>query len=94
MIPKSNAQDLMLKEEVVKAVAEGRVHIYPVSNIDEGIEILTGIKAGGRGKDGRFESNTMNYKVDQRLREMAEAMAKFAEAPAQRKTSYRRRNDE
>jgi len=36
----------------------------------------------------------MNYKVDQRLREMAEAMAKFAEAPAQRKTSYRRRNDE
>jgi len=54
MIPKSNAQDLMLKEEVVKAVAEGRFHIYPVSNIDEGIEILTGIKAGGRGKDGPF----------------------------------------
>jgi len=94
MIPKSNAQDLMLKEEVVKAVAEGRFHIYPVSNIDEGIEILTGIKAGGRGKDGRFEPNTVNYKVDQRLREMAEAMAKFAEAPAQRKTLSRRRNDE
>jgi lon-related putative ATP-dependent protease len=94
MIPKSNAQDLMLKEEVVKAVAEGRFHIYTVSNIDEGIEVLTGIKAGGRGKDGRFESNTVNYKVDQRLRKMAEAMAKFAEAPAQRKTSFRRRNDE
>jgi hypothetical protein len=65
-----------------------------VSNIDEGIEILTGIKAGGRGKDARFEANTVNYKVDRRLREMAQAMAKFAEAPAQRKASSRRRNDE
>jgi lon-related putative ATP-dependent protease len=94
MIPKSNVQDLMLKEEVVKAVGEGRFHIYPVSNIDEGIEILTGVKARERRKDGGFEPNTVNYKVDQRLREMAEAMAKFAEAPAERKTSSRRRNDE
>jgi len=89
MIPKSNVQDLMLKEEVVKAVSEGRFHIYPVSNIDEGIEILTGVKGGERRKDGSFEPNTVNYKVDQRLREMARTMAKFIEAPARTKASSR-----
>ncbi len=93
MIPRSNVQDLMLKEEVVKAVEERRFHLYPVSNVDEGIEILTGVKAGARRKDSGFEPNTVNCKVDQRLREMAKALAKFAETPAQRKTS-RRRNDE
>lgn len=94
MIPKSNVQDLMLKEEVVKAVEEGRFHIYPVSNIDQGIEILTGVKAGERRKDELFEPNTVNYKVDQRMGEMAKSMAKFGEAPALRKASHRRTNDE
>ena len=94
MIPRSNVQDLMLKEEVVKAVEEGHFHIYSVSNIDQGIEILTGVKAGERRRDGLFEPNTVNFKVDQRLRQMAEAMAKFGEAPAERKTSRRRRNED
>lgn len=94
MIPRSNVQDLMLKEEVVKAVAEKKFHIYSVSNIDEGIEILTGVKAGARRKDGSFEPNTVNYKVDRRLREMAESLSKFSEAPARGNTSRRRRNDE
>jgi lon-related putative ATP-dependent protease len=94
MIPKSNVQDLMLKEEVVKAVAEGRFHIYPVSTIDEGIEVFTGTKAGQRRRDGAFEPKTVNYKVDRRLREMAEAMTKFAEAPPHRKASNRRKNEE
>lgn len=94
MIPKSNVQDLMLKEEVVKAVADGRFHIHPVSTIDEGIEALTGVRAGERRKDGSFEPNTVNYKVDQRLRQMAETMAKFPEAAAHKKTSHRRRNEE
>jgi len=94
MIPKSNVQDLMLKEEVVAAVEKGRFHIYPVSNIDEGIEILTGVKAGERSRDGTFDPDTVNHRVDQRLREMAETMAKFAEAPAEGKTSRRRREDQ
>jgi len=94
MIPKSNVQDLMLKEEVVKAVASGRFHIYPVSTVDEGIEVLTGTRAGERRKDGGFEPNTVNSKVDQRLRQMAESMAKFPEAAAHKKPSHRRRNEE
>jgi lon-related putative ATP-dependent protease len=94
MIPKSNAQDLMLKEEIVKAVKDGRFHIYPVSTIDEGIEILTGVKAGERRKDGTFEPNTLNDKVDRRLKEMAETLSRFAEAPAKEKAHRQRRKEE
>jgi lon-related putative ATP-dependent protease len=94
MIPKSNAQDLMLKEEVVKAVKDGRFHIYAVSSIDEGIEILTGVKAGERKKDGSFEPNTVNTRVDRRLKEMAETLTRFAEAPGKERPHPRRRKEE
>jgi lon-related putative ATP-dependent protease len=94
MIPKSNAQDLMLKEEVVKAVKDGRFHIYPVSTIDEGIEILTGIKAGERRKDDTFEPNTLNDRVDRRLKEMAETLTRFAEAPARERAHLKRTKEE
>ncbi len=62
MIPESNMQNLMLKEEIVEAVKEGKFHIYPVKTIDEGIEVLTGVKAGEKTKDGTFEANTVNYR--------------------------------
>ena len=94
MIPKSNVQDLMLKEEVVKAVKDGKFHIYPVSTIDEGIEMLTGVKAGERRKDGAFEPNTLNERVDRRLKVMAETLTRFAEAPAREKAHAKRRKDE
>jgi lon-related putative ATP-dependent protease len=94
MIPKSNVQDLMLKEEVVKAVKDGRFHIYPVSTIDEGIEMLTGVKAGERRKDGAFEPNTLNDKVDRRLKEMAETLTRFAGPPAKERPHSKRSKDE
>jgi len=94
MIPKSNIQDLMLKEEVVKAVKDGRFHIYAVSSIDEGIEVLTGMKAGERRKDDSFEPNTVNDKVDRRLKQMAETLTKFGEAPAKEKAHQKRKTDE
>ncbi|WXG47214.1 MAG: ATP-binding protein [Candidatus Atabeyarchaeum deiterrae] len=81
LIPESNAQNLMLKEEVVKAVKEGKFHIYPVQTIDQGIELLTGVKAGARQKDGTFESGTVNYKVDKRLSALADRLKEFPEAP-------------
>lgn len=77
MIPESNVQNLMLKEEIVETVKEGKFHVYSVKSIDEGIEILTGVKAGERRKDGSFEEGTVNYKVDERLREMAERLREF-----------------
>jgi lon-related putative ATP-dependent protease len=78
MIPESNVQNLMLKEEIVKAVEDGKFHIYSVKTIDEGIEILTGVKAGKRLEDGTFEKGTLNYKADERLKQMAERLREFA----------------
>ena len=94
MIPKSNVQDLMLKEEIVEAVKAGKFHIYAVNNIDEGIEILTGMKAGRRLGDGRFESDTVNHRVDRHLRTMAETLGKFAEVPAEEKGARKRKRNE
>jgi lon-related putative ATP-dependent protease len=85
MIPESNVQNLMLKEEVVNAVQEGKFHMYSVETIDEGIEVLTGVKAGEKRKDGTFEEGTVNYRVNKRLKEMAEKLREFAEATVERK---------
>ncbi len=79
IIPESNAQNLMLKEEVVDAVKAGKFHIHPVKTIDQGIEILTGVRAGARQPDGTFEGGTVNHRVDRRLREMAERLREFPE---------------
>ncbi len=77
MIPKSNERHLMLSDEVVTAVREGRFHIWSVATIDEGIEILTGMPAGERTEDGSWPENTVNGLVDRRLREMLKQMKKF-----------------
>jgi lon-related putative ATP-dependent protease len=77
MIPESNVQNLMLKEEVVEAVKEGKFHIYSVKTIDEGIKVLTGVKAGEKKPNGRFEEDTINDKVNKRLKEMAEHLKEF-----------------
>ncbi|MEM3378015.1 MAG: ATP-binding protein [Candidatus Bathyarchaeia archaeon] len=80
IIPESNVQNLMLKEEVVEAVRNGQFHIYAVKTIDEGIEILTGVKAGKRLPDGTFEEGTVNHRVDKTLKEMAEKLREFTSA--------------
>jgi lon-related putative ATP-dependent protease len=80
MIPASNVDNLMLKEEMVEAAKAGKFRIYPVKTIDEGIEVLTGVPAGERREDGTFEEGTVNYLVDKRLREMAEKLREFQPA--------------
>jgi lon-related putative ATP-dependent protease len=87
MIPASNVQNLMLKEEVVDAVKAGKFHIYSAKTIDEGIEVLTGVKAGERRKDGTFEEDTVNYRVDKQLKNMAEKLKDFPSAAARGKKS-------
>ncbi len=77
IIPKKNVDDLMLRDDVIEAVEKGMFHIYPVETIDEGIEILTGVKAGKRLKNGEFEPGTVNYLVDKRLREISKGLRKF-----------------
>jgi lon-related putative ATP-dependent protease len=78
LIPKSNVQHLMLREDVVEAVRHGQFAIYPISTIDEGIEILTGVKAGERGPEGRFAAGTINRLVEDKVRSFAERVRGFA----------------
>jgi lon-related putative ATP-dependent protease len=72
IIPKANVQDLMLKKEVVDAVAAGQFHIWAVGHADEALELLTGMPAGTRQADGTFPPDTVNGKVDGRLKQMME----------------------
>jgi lon-related putative ATP-dependent protease len=78
MIPKSNERHLMLKDEVVEAVREGRFHIWSVETIDQGIEILTGIPAGERLSEGGYPEGTINNRVDRKLLDMVEHMKRFS----------------
>ena len=71
MIPFQNQKELMLRHDVVEAVKKGKFHIYAVKHIDDGIEILTGIKAGKRQKSGNFEPKTIHAAVDQTLTKYA-----------------------
>jgi lon-related putative ATP-dependent protease len=77
IIPASNAENLMLKESVVAEVQEGKFHLWSIDAIDEGIEILTGVKAGRRSPEGGFEEGGVFARVDARLQELAERLAKF-----------------
>ena len=77
IIPAVNQQNLMLKQELIDAVEAGNFHVWSVSTIDQGIEILTGTPAGERQDDGTWAAGSVNDLVDRRLREMAEIAAKF-----------------
>jgi len=78
MIPRSNLRNLMLNDEVVDAVREGKFHIWSVETVEEGIEILTGVPAGERLADGVYPADSINGRVDARLRVMLENMKKFS----------------
>ena len=77
MIPASNVENLMLKDEIIQAAKQGKFAIYPVHSIDQGIEVLTGVKAGERKADGTFDKDTVNFLVDKKLMEMAETLKDF-----------------
>ena len=78
LIPQSNVKNLMLREDVVEAVKEGKFHIYPIATIDEGIELLTGVEAGTGNADGSYPENTVNHAVQKRLRDLAEKVQAFS----------------
>jgi lon-related putative ATP-dependent protease len=79
MIPHQNVKNLMLRKDVVDAVASGTFSVYAVHTIDEGIEILTGIPAGMRNEAGAYNEGTVNYAVEQRLKQIAEGLRSFAQ---------------
>ena len=76
MIPASNVANLMLREDVLEAVRQGQFHIYAVSHVDQGIEILTGVPAGELQEDGSYTPDSVNDRVLKRLEEMGEKLRK------------------
>ncbi len=71
IIPESNIKNLILNREIRESVRRGEFHIYPVSTIDQGIEILSEMDAGEKNRKGNFPSNTFNYLVEKKLRELS-----------------------
>jgi lon-related putative ATP-dependent protease len=67
VIPVQNVKELMLKEEVVEAVAKGEFHIYPISKVEEGIELVTGVLAGKKSPKG-YPPGTVFYLVEKKIR--------------------------
>jgi predicted ATP-dependent protease len=74
IIPQSNVKNLMLREDVIEAVKEGKFHLWAVTTIDEGIELLTGQSAGERQEDGTFLEDTVNERVSSRLERFEDTM--------------------
>ena len=79
LIPAKNVENLMLTEEVVDAVAKGQFHIYPVSTVEEGIEVLTGVPAGVLQEDGTFPDGTVFARVQDRLEQIHETLKEEGE---------------
>ncbi|MCP4568459.1 MAG: AAA family ATPase [FCB group bacterium] len=77
LMPIQNRPELMLKDEVVEAVRKGLFHIYAVSHVDEGIELLTGIPAGEQKADGSFPKGSINHMAEHRLNELAETWKRY-----------------
>lgn len=72
IMPVQNIKNLHLSDELIEDVKKGNFHIYAISSIDEGIEILTGVPAGKKNKDGKFPAGSINYLVYEKLRKYAD----------------------
>lgn len=84
LIPVANVKHLMLRQDIVEAAAAGQFHIYPVTTVDEGIELLTGLPAGTRNARGNYPKGTINFLVEQRLQALAERRAALDAQAAKR----------
>ena len=81
VIPSANVGQLMLRDDVLEAVAAGRFAVYAVRTIDQGLEILTGMPAGARDALGRFPAGTLNARIEERLTDFAERAHAFVQPP-------------
>jgi len=88
IIPIQNVKDLMLSEEIIESVKKKEFSVFAISKIDEGIALLTGVKAGLKNKNGIYEQNTVFGMVQQRLKEMY----KKGKNPFKEKTARSKKN--
>jgi len=78
IIPRSNVKHLMLRQDVVEAVENGQFHVYAISTIDQALELLTGMPAGEPDEEGNYPPDTVNGRVQARLKELAERRLRFS----------------
>ncbi len=91
MIPAANVADLMLHDEVVQAVRRKKFHVYAIERIEQGIEILTGVRAGTRGRNGRFPKGTVFGAVEDRLRVLDTEPPRVIKKIVKKKTRRRKK---
>ena len=94
VIPRANVRNLTLRPEVVEAARDGAFHIYAVSRIDEGIEVLTGTEAGEKGKDGKYPEGTIHFLVERRLEEMSSSARRASRSRSESDTGDGRSAEE
>jgi predicted ATP-dependent protease len=80
LLPRTNLQHLVLREDIANAIASGQFHIYAAQTVEEGIEVLTGVAAGQRDVSGRFPATSVFGRVERRIIELAELL-RVAEGP-------------
>ena len=94
LIPSSNVQNLMLREDIVEAIKEGKFSVYSVESVDEGIELLTGVPAGKRLDGGKFEEGSINDRAQKRLEQLARVMREFGKEKEKKTTRRKKENNE
>jgi predicted ATP-dependent protease len=82
VIPRSNVPHLMLRQEVVDAVAGGRFHVFAISSVDEGLELFTDVPVGVRAADGTYPVDSLSARVAHRLADFAELRREYSGPPA------------
>jgi lon-related putative ATP-dependent protease len=80
LIPVANVQHLMLRKDVIEACTNGHFAIYPITTVNQGIELLTGFTAGERGHDGIYPAGSLNHRVEERLRSFASIQKAFSKS--------------
>lgn len=83
IIPRANVVDLMLREDLVQAAADGRFSVYAVTTVDEALELLTGMEAGRADESGAFPEQSFNRRVCERLAEFADIRQEFSKSSAE-----------
>jgi len=78
LIPQANVQHLMLRRDVIDACAAGQFAVYPIASIDEGVELLSGLAAGERDPKGNYPPDSINRRIEDRLRNFASIRRNFA----------------